>query len=229
MDKFQCLFGIKSEDVREICILMPVLMKGMLKGFGIPQLQRGRLYSCGHISHSTLIKTGFGAGNAGDAILYLRETKCKKAILFGTCGLVEARAGLSLGSLVAPRDCLGAESFSEMLYQDNLVKKRYVPDNGLFEDFLKQGVRSVRCLTVASLKLEEERFEQIKKTRVDVVDMECSAFFSAASFAGIKGAALFYIADIIEHKPFYRSIPFSEKILMESQQRKAIDLLCGLV
>lgn len=77
MDRFQCLFGVKSEEVKDNCIVMPVLRKDLLKGFGVTQIFRGKLYCCAHTAHFTIVNTGVGAGVVGDAVLYLQEAGCQ--------------------------------------------------------------------------------------------------------------------------------------------------------
>lgn len=57
---------------------------------------------------------------------------------------------------------------------------------------------------MSSLKLEEDRHEWLIQQGVDVVDMECSAFFSAAQYAHLSALAVFYVTDIIKDRPFYK-------------------------
>lgn len=207
MKKFEALFGIKSASVKKNCIMCPLLPKGILDEFRIKDFKRGKLYSSGNSDTVTLIQTGIGPGFAGDAVLYLKETACKNIILFGSCGLVKAKKGLSIGSLVCPAKCYANESFSEMLLNRKLGPRVFHCHEDLLKIFLraawKEKVEEVTCATLSSLKLEEDMLHILAKKNIDVVDMECSAFFSAAAFVNIRVIALFYITDIIHKKPFY--------------------------
>ncbi|MDP6685676.1 MAG: hypothetical protein QGI05_01845, partial [Candidatus Omnitrophota bacterium] len=58
----------------------------------------------------------------------------------------------------------------------------------------------------------------------DVVDMECSAFFSASRAVNKKAAALFYVTDIINKVPFY-NLGFGEKLSISSSIKTALEFL----
>lgn len=206
MTKFETLFGIKESNVKTTCILLPIITKDLLTAFNIGSFSRGRLYSSYNAQNFTIIHTGIGPGFAGDAVLYLAETGCKNIILFGSCGLLPLT--LTIGSLVTPVKCFAMESFTNMLLKKPVINAFY-PDKTLIKAFLKDNsslVKTVNCGTLGSLKLEEENIKLFNKKAVDVVDMECSSVFSAASYAGIKAMALFYVTDIINEKPFYKEL-----------------------
>jgi purine-nucleoside phosphorylase len=63
------------------------------------------------------------------------------------------------------------------------------------------------------------------KKNIDVVDMECSAFFSASSYTGLKAMALFYVSDIIKEKPFYKTLKPALKTKLSAAIEKSINLL----
>ncbi len=210
MSNFEILFGVAPEQVRKNCILMPLLPKGFLKQIGIGKLNKGKLYSAWSQDNWTLIQTGMSAPLVGDAVLYLKETPCQNMILFGSCGAVSNQK-LSIGSLVCPIKCLAVESFSDFL-QGQIDFKKYYPNQKLLERFLKEdtAILKTSCATMSSLKLEEDRHEWLIQQKIDVVDMECSAFFSAAQYAHFSALAIFYVADIIKDRPFYKEKSMSE-------------------
>ncbi len=230
MTQFEVLFGIKSSRIKKNCILLPLLPKGILNEFKIDNFKRGKLYAVGDNLDFTLIHTGMGAGFVGDTVLYLKETVCRNIMLFGSCGLVMARNGLSIGSLVSPFKCYANESFSALLLAKKVGQSVFCAHDKLFGDFLKYGektgLKKVNCSTLSSLKLEEDMVDSFIESDIDVVDMECSAFFSAAKFTGLNALACFYISDIIKEKPFYLSLDTDSKSALSSAIKNAAGLVC---
>lgn len=233
MTQFESLFGIKSSQVKKNCILLPLFKKGILSKFKIKNWAKGRLYAIGNNNDFTLIHSGMGACMAGDAVLYLEETACRNIILFGSCGLVHKKSGLSIGSLVSPFKCYSGESFSELLLERNKELKVFYPSKNLLENFLKfdksAGIKEVTCLTISSLKIEEEGADLFIERGIDVLDMECSAFFSAAGYTGINAIALFYITDIIKERPFYMNLDSALKSTLSYSAKKGAGLLCEFI
>lgn len=210
MTKFEVLFGIKEQEIKKYCVLLPILPKGILNYFEINKLSGGKLYGSASNDYLTLIRTGIGPAFVGDAVLYLKETACEKIILFGSCGLTAQKDNLGIGSLVAPFKCYSQESFSEMLSSHKLKRRVFYPHKGLLQDFLgfscNSKIQRVTSATISSLKIEEKMTNAFLEQRIEVVDMECSAFFAASSYSGLPAIALFYITDILREKPFYTDL-----------------------
>lgn len=225
MNKFEILFGVKESEIKNNSILTPSLSKNILSNFGIKKISRGKLYGVGQSRFFTLIHTGIGSTLTGDAVLYLKETGARNLILFGSCGLIKKTAGLNIGSLVSPSKAYNLESFTHIL-ENKINFEAQHADRNLLKDFLgnnKPRVREVICATIGSLKLEEE-LESFKGF-AEVVDMECSAFFAAAGFIKRPAIALFYVADIINNKPFYASLSQKEKNTIFSSTKKSASIL----
>lgn len=233
MSDFKAIFGIENQEVRKTCILMPFIGKGMLSAFGIATLSRGMLYAGASNKDFTVIVTGIGAPLVGDAVLYLGESGCRKVILFGSCGLVSADNGLSLGSVVCPSRAYAQESFSDMLGNRKVSSRVYYPHKPLLRKFLagakRYGVKEVSCVSVGSLKLEESWRPIFIANAITALDMECSAFFSASAALRLQALALFYVSDIIGKKPFYVHMQSSEKAHVALARREAAGLLCGFI
>ena len=230
MTKFETLFGIKESEIKNTCVLMPLVSKNVLNILGIKSLLRGKIYSSGNTEHFTVINTGIGASFTGDAVLYLRNTSCKNMILFGSCGLVKPSDGLYIGSLVTPIECYAMESFTDMLLNYHNFKK-YYPDNILLESFLNynKAISRVNCATLGSLKLEEDYVCLFVEKNIKVVDMECSGFFSAAAQINIKAMAFFYVSDIINEKLFYNKFCPEDEIKLASSIKSGVQLLCSFI
>jgi purine-nucleoside phosphorylase len=211
MTRFEVLFGLKEAQIKRNCVLVPFLQKGILERFRIKNFSRGRLYGAGNSDRLTVIHTGMGAGLVGDAVLYLKGTPCRNIILFGSCGLVSEKDNLSIGSLIVPSRCYAKESFSELLLEPGRRPKIFYPHKKLLEGFLSYAkgpnvIQKAACATVGSLKLEEDMANLFFHKGVEIVDMECSAFFCASRRSKFKALAFFYASDIIKVRPFYTSL-----------------------
>jgi len=230
MTKFETLFGIKESEIKDTCVLMPLLPKNALSLFGIKDFQRGKIYSSGNAENLTLINTGVGASFAGDAALYLADSGCKDIILFGSCGLVKSSGNMAIGSLVAPIKCCAMESFTNMLLKNNGFKTFY-PDKDMLESFLNDNkiVQKVNCATLGSLKLEEESGSLFTEKDIQVADMECSGVFSAGAHKHLKAIALFYVSDIINEKPFYSEFSPDDRLRVASSIASGVKSICRFV
>ena len=225
MNIFKTLFGIESFRIKKTCLFLPFLQKNMLKELKIGKLIRGRLYAYGENELFSVIHTGLGAPLLGDAVLYLKETGCKNIILFGSCGIVKEKKDIGIDSLLTPDRCCALESFSDMLLRGSKKDINvFYPDKKLFNTLLNKtsDIKKVSAATVGSLKLEEDYIETLDKKGIDILDMECSALFSAADKVKIKAAALFYATDIIKKTPFYRDISLKDKKKFDASIRSGI-------
>jgi purine-nucleoside phosphorylase len=60
--------------------------------------------------------------------------------------------------------------------------------------------------------LETKYQDWLQKNKINVVDMECSSVFSAASSINKKAIAIFYVTDIVgEKEPFDNKLETAEK------------------
>lgn len=227
MSMFKNIFGIDSGEVQEKCVLVPCLGKDLLASFGVDNPVRGKIYACAQGKDFTLIHARVGTFFVGDVVLYLRETPCRQVFLFGSCGSAGA---LNIGQLVMPVKCFARESFSALLHDKDKPWPVFYSDDylcGSFQKGLKDHhVDKVTCMTLSSLKLEEGLSDQFKDNSVDVVDMECSAFFAAASKVGLPAMGLFYVADVLIKKPFYADLTEPDKQAMKAGMVNGIKALC---
>lgn len=209
--------------------MVPFLIPGLLKTLGIGSLKKGKLFSTANTDTFTFIKAGIGTLFVGDAVLYLEETACQEMIYFGACGLVQETDRLTIGSLVSPRECIAFEGFTDVLlkHTDNITT--HYPDQELFPSFLNnkpgQNIQPVVGMSIGSLKCEEFYKEFFDKKGVEVVDMECSAFFSGAHYIKRKAVALLYVTDIIGKKSFFE--PWEPKD--KSRIDHAIQTACSAI
>lgn len=229
MSNFKTLFGIESSVIQKTCVVVPYLMPGILKALGIEGLKKGKLYATANADAFTFMKAGIGTLLVGDAILYLEETNCQEIIYFGSCGLVQETGQLTIGSLVCPKACLSFESFTDtILRHTNKITTQY-PDQTLFQPFLThdpgQKIQPVIGMSIGSLKCEESYKEFFGEKGIEVIDMECSAFFSAAQYIKRKAVALLYVTDVIGKKSFFEPLELQDKLQIDH----AIQTACKVI
>ena len=229
MNKFKLLFGINKDETKKTCILTPILTREIRQVFNLPILKKGKLYKCADTDNFTLIRTGIGAPFVGDAVLYLADTPCENLILFGSCGLTAKSGQLDIGQLLLPKESLQLESFSACLTVSDPEIKNYSFDqyllNKMLDYFPGHGLQTVRSATIGSLAMEEKLLERLLKKQVKTIDMEASAFFSAAELLKKKALALFYSTDIIQDRPLYQDLTPAEKERVRKAESKGAELL----
>ncbi len=233
MSPFEAIFAIPENEIKTNCVLMPLIPRFLLNELGIKKLQKGKLYSTADTNQFTLIHTKIGAGFVGDVVLYLKDTPCQNLILFGTCGLTGESNNLAVGSLVTPKKSYSLESFTDLLLDNRIPEKTFSPDEDLYHlmyQFLKRtknnlDIPALNCATIASLKLEEQLVNAFIQKEISLVDMESSAFFSAAQSVRLKAVAMFCVSDIINQQPFYTSLTKDQENAFVSAFKKAAQFL----
>jgi len=215
MSAFKELFGVESSTIQKTCVVVPFLMAGLLKNLGIEKLQKGMLYSTAHTDSFSFIKTGISATLVGDAVLHLEDTCCQEIVYIGSCGLVQKTDQLNIGALVSPDKCFSFESFTDTLLQHTDKITTHYPDKPLLQTFLNNNlcinIQTVCGMSVGSLKCEEYYKNYFIEKDIQVIDMECSAVFSAAHRIKKKAVALLYVTDIIGEKPFYKLLEHTDR------------------
>ena len=206
--RFEDLFGIPSDQIKPLCILMPFLVKPIHQAFGITQFHKGKPYSSACHEDFTLIETRIGPLFTGDAILALKNSPCRKILFIGSCGTLDP-SRFPIGSIVLPKAVYALESFSEMVSkQASFTHNIPVPSSPLYE-FLSQNILSVQCASIGSIQLENEFHQLFSRHRINVIDMECASVFSAARAIGRPAASLLYVTDIIGETTPYD--PYNEE------------------
>lgn len=229
MIPFKNLFGIQSQEIKRTCVITPFLSKGLTRDLKIPQMFKGNPFAAGQSKHFTLIYSQIGAPFVGDAVLYLQNTFCENLILLGACGLVHKKASLDIGSLVAPTMSFSLESFSKLVDQNYDKIDSYYPSEALLNQFLEFKtpfkISKTTCATVGSIQLEEKYLESFKQNAIDVVDLECSAFFCAAKHINRKAIAFFYITDILKEKELHTPLSAKDRGSLRQAQKNIAKLI----
>lgn len=194
--KFKEYFGSASSDIKKTCIIcqnydMPLFAENAVNGFFVKSADAG---------NATVIalKNNF---LAGDTVLYLKETKCKNIILFGSCG---GCGNVASGDMLMIDKAYNYESFSNMLAfdktsgfvssSDQLTRSFYAKNR--YGELIKTN-----SACVSSLLLETKYINFFKENDICAVDMESSIVFSAAADIKASVLCLMYVADHIENNP----------------------------
>jgi len=230
---FKTIFGLNQDEIQETCVLLPHLPKGILNYLRVPQLSRGKIYASGNNHHFSVIHTKIGAPLCGDAVLYLKSTRCENIIFLGTCGLINETDRLDIGSIVCPEDCLEMESFSQALVGMNKVENYSYPEDRLLNNFLECaqeiGVCRTKGVSFGSLKLEEQYIGYLTKRGIEVVDMECSALFAAAQNIKCRVFSVMVCTDIVGKKPFYRTYSQDDQESINGAVKKTAEMVYQFV
>ena len=224
---FHKLFAVNPKDIKEDVIITPYLNLEYFRKDKKSRIDKGMLFEVLTEKYFSVIKTGIGHSFVGDAVVYLKNTPCKRLHFIGSCGSI---SGLEIGDLVSVGKVLAWESFSDILNN----KHNYFSidtNNALLEKFLgfNKEIKLVNLATLGSLSLEESILELLKQKEINTVDMEVSAFSSAAKFFKLPNLALLYVTDIIKEKPFFRDLNKQEKEIIKESRRKAISLICQFI
>jgi len=219
MPTFETLFGQSENNIKKVCVLAPYMTKGLLKGFGIEKLYKGNPYSSANGFNFTFIHTQISTSFLGDVVLRLKNTPCEHLILFGSCGAVSKQKNIDFGSLVVPQCSYAFEGFSRLLEADVSNIKSFAANEQLLKSFGKldcaRGIPVVNCATFGSFYLEEKYKEYLESKKIDIIEMECSAFFHAARNVKKKAFALFYVTDILGEKNVFDELSESDKKVLE--------------
>jgi purine-nucleoside phosphorylase len=178
-------------------------------------MYKGNPYASANNDVFTLIYTKMGAPFVGDAVLHLKETRCENLILFGSCGAVKQTPATNLGSIVIARKAYDFTNFSQLLAGNKKIFAAWDADKSLVDKLIKKGMAQdaalVNCATFGSFYLEEKYQKLLVQKDINVVDMECTAFFNAARHIKRKAAAFFYVTDILKKQHVFASLPLESQ------------------
>ncbi|MBF0483465.1 MAG: hypothetical protein HQL25_02050 [Candidatus Omnitrophica bacterium] len=214
------LFGLEKNEFKQTCIILPVALKALLNAFDVKKIPAQVPFPAINCDVGTVIIGKTGAAYIGDMMLALEKTSCHNLILLGSCGVIEETLELKIGSLVTPASAYDLESFSMMLKGDYNAPHVVKPSTDMFRFFKEanRNVIEVRCATVGSILLEDKFSRVFRDHKIDVVDMECSAFFNAGRKAGKNILALFFVTDSVRKNNGY--------VLWEVEQKQLINDAC---
>jgi len=236
MNAVKRLFGVEAKDIQEDVILTPFLDCAYFAHSDKAKKAKGFLFEVFTEEHYSVIKTGVGASFVGDAVMYLAQTPCKKLYFLGSC----AGCGHSeVGDILLAEKALAAESFTDII-EENGRYAFVIPKKSLHEDLLKwrascgnqqekDVIQQANIATLGSLSQQDRLTAFLKQHGISGVDMEVSAFFSAANKRNCACCALLYVTDIIGEKSFFRALTNEERAKIKEARQRAVTLVCDFI
>jgi purine-nucleoside phosphorylase len=206
------VFGCRPQDVAEDVIVTPFVplkgfrrqVEGELLELSPPFFYKGFTATFGG-RKATVIATGVGPSQVGDCLGFLSLTPARRVLFAGAVGgLAEDQA---IGEFFLPLEAADGEGFTRYLdrpFREVVRRARRIPrphpcGEDLSGFLTRKGfpVREGRVFTVGSIASESpENLQELRSQGYDAIDMELSAFYSAALHYGLSGAALTYISDL---------------------------------
>lgn len=191
---FSC-FDRSREVMRAYKSNLACEFSGAYKGFNL-DFNKKRL---------TVVITGPGSSRVGDAVLALQDTRCRVVLYSGAAGGISEN--IRVGDLAVPSSAIIGDGFSR--YHTNIFEKDILSNySQCSEDLIQKfknyigeeanfSVHSGEIFTTESLFSETEEFlTHLKRSNISFIDMETSAFFTAAKKIDVKSMAIHYVSDL---------------------------------
>ena len=210
---FRNFFGAKPDEIGQ-CVMFTCFdcirsIKRAYKKHTIKML-RG-FYSGITLKHSnnaiSVINIGPGASSLGDAVLALRKSACNTVVYTGAVGGI--RTNMNVGDIVIGQRAIIGEGFSNyykhkdsfISFDDYAVGSSHLID--AFKKFYNKNIDFSYAyhlgdiFTIGTLFAETKEFlKTLQDRKVCAIDMETSAFFTAATVANLSSMAIHYISDL---------------------------------
>ena len=149
----------------------------------------------------TVIISGPGDSRVGDAVLALQNTPCEYIVYTGAVGSIFP--ALTIGDLFSPTKALIGEGFSRYYSQKNALNNFSFASTDLLGKFKIYAVKKKCNVYFGHIFTTETLFKQTPKELdkltnkfIHAIDMETSAFFTAAAYLGLKPIAIHYVSDL---------------------------------
>ena len=183
----------------------------------------------------TVIRTGMGTANIGDILMWLGG-HIKKAVFAGAVGALDQ--SYQIGDYFIPIEAIEGEGFSRYT-RDNPEKifmgsKHVQLDPNIIEKCQRYSVAKGKLFTIGGIVFEEDKMflEFLKNQGVDAIDLETSAFYTAAQKGNIEALAFHYVSDLPPHKLFYEKYSKEDQLklnyALEGFPKTVLDVLCAL-
>ena len=179
----------------------------------------------------SVIRSGIGAPQAGDAVLALGCTACARIVFAGSVGGLHPE--MQIGDLMLPEFSYAGDGFCRYLEPDfphaDSFLERVFPDEALALAVSLPAARLAReagvALHTGPVFCTDSILAQFDKLNYMVnelgcigIEMETAAVFKAARRVGIQAAALFSVSDV----PVRNQSLFSGRSEAEQNRRKEI-------
>ena len=235
------LLGVKPQAIAEKVILVPFLPLKMFKDHfeNVEKTFSGKTQYKGFTGvvkgqKISVISTGQGSAAVGDLVINLKGV-AQKLVLAGSAGALNPE--LTLGDYVLPVEAIDGEGFS--YYYLKNPKEEFIKASkvSVHQELLsvcnKLPIQKGVIYSIGSLTAEDNiLLELLKNQGIGTIDMETSAFYTAAKVSDIKGLALHFVSDLPLSKPFYKKMETADQqkinYAMEGFPKTIIDLVLSL-
>jgi purine-nucleoside phosphorylase len=217
-DITRLVLSCEPEDIQEKVILTPIWSKEDFLSEAVDSIEtitERNFAPCVYtLSYQdqliSLVRSGIGAPQAGDAVLSLGCTPCRHLIFTGSFGGLTG--DLAIGDLLTITESIGGDGYSSYLKEGELSPHAFLkpakPDaalNGLLEE------HAASIATESSAVLHKGRIfssdtivsqffhldEIAVKHGCAGIEMETSAVFNCSQLTGIAATALLLVSDVI--------------------------------
>ncbi len=157
----------------------------------------------------SVVRSGIGAPQAGDAVLALGFTACKRLLFAGSVGGLQPN--IQIGDLMMPEFSYSGDGFCRYLETEvpkaDCLIERVFPDKALSSNLLRSASLLARDAGIAihtgpvyciDSILSQFRLLDYFADELGCIgiEMETAAVFKAARLVGIQAAALFSVSDV---------------------------------
>jgi purine-nucleoside phosphorylase len=179
----------------------------------------------------SIIRSGIGAPQSGDAVLALGCTPCQRIYFAGSVGAL--RQDIQIGDLLVPEYSVSGDGFSRYLQpgfptEDSFLKRIY-PDKALTQalalaaaPLAQEAGVTIHTGPVFSIDTILAQFDKLDYIVDELgcigIEMETAAVFKAARLVGIQAAALFSVSDV----PVRNQSLLAGRSQVEKEYRKEI-------
>ena len=174
----------------------------------------------------SIVRSGIGAPQSGDAVLALGCTACERIFFAGSVGGL--RSDIKIGDLMLPEFTYSGDGFSRYLEPDfpatDCILERIAPDETLslavsrsvtlLAEEAGVAVHTGPVFSTDSILAQFRKLDYIANELGCIgIEMETAAVFKAARMVGIQAAALFSVSDV----------PVSSKSLYAGRSQEEVD------
>jgi purine-nucleoside phosphorylase len=184
----------------------------------------------------SIVRSGIGAPQSGDAVLALGCTACERIWFAGSVGGLQS--DMCIGDLVIPSSSYSGDGFCrylqpgfpredcflENVYPDESLSKMVVHVAAPLASAEGVAVYSGPVYSTDSILTEFSRLDDIINDLGCIgIEMETAAVFKAARLVGIRAAALFSVSDVpVRNQSIYAGRSEEQKAHRRETRRKVL-------
>jgi purine-nucleoside phosphorylase len=145
----------------------------------------------------SVLVCGMGASQAGDCVMFLGHTQCRRLLFSGSAGALNSAS--YRGDLIVVKEAIIGEGFSPYFSRGEsvLASSELVSKTKAYCASRNTNLHEGVIFTTGSLYAETRPFLiSVRERGADYIDMETSAIFTAAAHKNILAAAVHYISDL---------------------------------